>query len=139
MKPQHFSERFARVPVAQSTTLLANVRIRYIGEAGHKTPKFLASDQIKVGDSCCRNGRSSGSLQSKLSASELLLSSQIPRSGYRLRVSPNHKNTLENSCKKSFIWTIREMYPKVMMSNLDAALENFIQENLIDYNFSGAE
>lgn len=31
------------------------------------------------------------------------------------------------------------MYPKVMMSNLDAALENFTQENLIDYNFSGAE
>jgi len=31
---------------AQSTTLLASMKSRYIGEAGHKTPTFLAHDQI---------------------------------------------------------------------------------------------
>lgn len=32
-----------------------------------------------------------------------------------------------------------ELYPKVMMLNLDAALENFTQESKSDYNFSGTE
>lgn len=32
-----------------------------------------------------------------------------------------------------------ELYPKVMILNWDAALENFTQENKSDYNFSGAE
>lgn len=74
----------------------------------------------------------------QVSSLKLHLSSQIPSQGTRPECLPTTETDQQTAAKKRFIWTIRELYPKVMMLDLDAALENFTQKKQTDYNFSGA-